>query len=64
MWLNAWVDGCTGGWVAGRMGERVGGRAGERVGGRAARVVVVVRNGVGVDNIHVCVYSLCLIMSS
>ena len=25
VWLNAWVDGCTGGWVDGRMGERVGG---------------------------------------
>ena len=53
MWLNAWVDGCTGGWVDGRMGERVGGRAEERVGGRAARVVVVVHNGVGEHNIHV-----------
>ena len=31
MWLNAWVDGCTGGWVDGRMGERVGG---ERKSGR------------------------------
>ena len=25
VWLNAWVDGCTGGWVDGRMGDRVGG---------------------------------------
>ena len=24
VWLNAWVDGCTGGLVDGRMGERVG----------------------------------------
>ena len=49
MWLNAWVDGCTGGWVDGSMGERVGGRAEEQVGGRAARVGVVVRSGVGAD---------------
>ena len=60
MWLNAWVDGCTGGWVDGRMGERVGGRAEERVGGRAARVVVVVRSGVGADRfIYLFIYVVC-----
>ena len=60
MWLNAWVDGCTGGWVDGRMGERVGGRAEERVGGRAARVVVVVRSGVGADRSYfLFIYVVC-----
>ena len=64
VWLNAWVDGCTGGWVDGRMGERVGGRAEERVGGRAARVVVVVRSGVGADRFYLFVCLRCLFIYS